>query len=114
MTRTILFLFAVASLTVFFTRTSPAQALCEDGYALCMSGCTNDATAERCMQSCQGARARCLKFGVFKMPAGFVLNQGVLEYIVGQNAQGRALPEPKEKPRRRGVKQPQKPPQSIF
>jgi hypothetical protein len=101
-------------LAMSFQEDARAQSQCEDGYALCMSGCTNDATAERCMQSCQGARDRCVKFGVFKMPAGFVLNQGVMEYIVGQNAQGRALSEPKEKPRRSGVTRPQKRPQSIF
>jgi hypothetical protein len=63
---------------------------CDDGYALCMSGCTNDQTAERCMQSCQGAKARCEKSGIFKMPAGSVLNQGVLEYIVAQKANAQA------------------------
>ena len=72
-------------------------AQCSEGYALCMTGCTNDQTAERCMQSCQQAQTRCLKWGVFKMPAGFVLNQGVMEYIVGQNAQGQAVPMSKRK-----------------
>jgi hypothetical protein len=71
-----------------FAQTRHAQ--CDDGYALCMSGCINDQTAERCMQSCQGAQARCQKSGVFKMPAGFVLNEGVLEYIVGQKARAEA------------------------
>ena len=56
----------------FFTLPAIAQtkdrSQCTDGYALCMTGCTNDQTAERCMQSCQGA------WGVFKMPGGFVLN----------------------------------------
>jgi hypothetical protein len=61
---------------------------CDDGYALCMSGCINDQTAERCMQRCQGALARCEKSGIFTMPA---LNEGVLEYIVGQKSRAEAL-----------------------
>jgi len=78
----------------------PNHAQCDDGYALCMSGCTNDQTAERCMQSCQGAQARCQKSGIFKMPAGFVLNEGVLEYIVGQKAHAEAPTMARKKPTR--------------
>jgi hypothetical protein len=97
MSKAVLFFAAVALLATFFFSERAHANNCEDGYALCMTGCTNDSTAERCMQSCQGAQSRCLKSGVFKMPAGFVLNQGVMEYIVGQNAQGRALPITKRK-----------------
>src|SRR5436190_11796282 len=86
------FVGALAILAIFVFPNLAHANNCEDGYALCMSGCSDDRTAERCMQSCQAARGRCLKFGIFKMPAGFVLNQGVMEYIVGQNALGFAPP----------------------
>jgi hypothetical protein len=56
-----------------------AQAICDDGYALCMSGCATDRSPERCMQRCQEAERRCAKSGVFKMPVGFLLNKNRLQ-----------------------------------
>src|SRR5215213_7167762 len=81
-----LFLLAVGLLAVFFSGKSRAQAQCDDGYALCMSGCVTDRAAERCMQRCQEAERRCTKSGVFRMPIGFLLNRARVEEM--SNAQG--------------------------
>jgi hypothetical protein len=66
-------LFAVATFEA-----ARAQAQCDDGYALCMSGCATERLPERCMQRCQEAERRCAKSGVFKMPIGFLLNKSRL------------------------------------
>src|SRR5436190_3434644 len=75
MTKTILFLFAVACLAVFLFGAARAQSQCDDGYALCMSGCATHSAPERCMQRCQEAERRCAKSGVYRMPVGFLLNK---------------------------------------
>src|SRR3954466_96699 len=77
-----------------------AQPQCEDGYALCMSGCATDRSAERCMQRCQDAERRCSKSGVFRMPGGFLLNRSRVQDM--SHAEGE-LPQNlrrKEAPRR--------------
>src|SRR3954465_10683356 len=81
-----LFLLAVALLAIFFSGKSQAQAQCDDGYALCISGCATDRSAERCMQRCQEAERRCAKSGVFKMPVGFLLNRARIQEM--SSAQG--------------------------
>src|SRR5215213_5096348 len=63
-----------------------AQAQCDDGYTLCMSGCATDRAAERCMQRCREAERRCSKSGVFRMPVGFLLNRSRVEEM--SSAQG--------------------------
>src|SRR3954464_10146316 len=81
-----LFLLAVALLAIFFSGKSQDQAQWDDGYALCMSGCATDRSAERCMQRCQEAERRCAKSGVFKMPVAFLLNRARVEEM--SSAQG--------------------------
>src|SRR3954454_19201765 len=81
-----LFLLAVAFLATFFSGKGRAQAQCDDGYALCMSGCATDLSAERCTQRCQEAERHCAKSGVFKMPVGFILNRARFEEM--SSAQG--------------------------
>src|SRR4051794_39240178 len=96
--RIFLFLLAVGFLAIFFSGESRAQEQCDDGYALCMSGCATDRAAERCMQRCQEAERRCAKSGVFKMPAGFLMNRARVEEM--SNAQGQ-LPQTNKKRRAR-------------
>src|SRR4051794_21761511 len=81
MSKTILFLCAVYLLALFFVKESPAQAQCEDGYALCMPACATRDAPERCMQRCQEAASRCAKSGVFQMPVGFLLNRSRAEEL---------------------------------
>jgi hypothetical protein len=88
---------AIILLPILSRNNTAVAGNCDEGYALCMSGCINEQTAERCMQSCQAAEARCRNSGVFKMPAGFVLRGGVLEHIVAEEAQARALPSPPQR-----------------
>jgi hypothetical protein len=79
MSKTILFLFAVFLLTLFFMKESPALPQCDDGYALCMPACATTDAPERCMQRCHEAATRCAKSGVFRMPVGFLLHRRVVE-----------------------------------
>src|SRR5688572_1499229 len=79
MSRTLVLLTATVLLTVPTFVTAHAQAQCDDGYTLCMSGCATDRAPERCMQRCQEAERRCAKSGVFRMPIGFVLNKNRLQ-----------------------------------
>jgi hypothetical protein len=84
--KTFLFLVSVTLLAIFFSGKGRAQAQCDDGYTLCMSGCATDRAAERCMQRCQEAERRCAKSGVFRMPIGFLLNRTRIEEM--SSAQG--------------------------
>jgi hypothetical protein len=73
MIRTTLFLVLLVLLAFFVSKTVRAQAECEDVYGLCMAGCANDRSAERCMQRCQGSRNRCSMSGSVAMQgAGFL------------------------------------------
>jgi len=63
----------------FFAEASRALPICDDGYGLCMRNCTDDKSAERCMQRCQEATNRCAKSGIFRMPVGFLLNKRRME-----------------------------------
>jgi len=67
---------------------------CDDGYRLCMAGCATERIPERCMQRCQQASERCSKSGVFRMPAGFILNKARIEEV------SRAQAEPLTRSRR--------------
>src|SRR3954454_7086337 len=95
--KTVLFLVAVTFLAIFFCGKGRAQAQCDDGYTLCMLGCATDRAAERCMQRCQEAERRCAKFGVSRMPVGFLLNRTRIEEM--SSAQGE-LPQTGKKGRR--------------
>jgi hypothetical protein len=71
--RTILFLGALVVLVFVLAKNVRAQTECDDVYGLCMAGCANDRSAERCMQRCQGARNRCSLSGSFgTQSAGFL------------------------------------------
>ena len=75
MLRTILFLSALVVLVFVLARNVQAQTECDDVYGMCMAGCANDRSAERCMQRCQGSRNRCSLSGSFAMQgAGFLLH----------------------------------------
>jgi hypothetical protein len=67
MIRTTLFLGALVVIVFVFAKNVRAQTECDDAYGLCMAGCANDRSAERCMQRCQGSRNRCSLSGSFEM-----------------------------------------------
>ena len=79
MVKAVALAFLIGCLAAFFSVSANAQAECDDGYTICMSGCATDRSPERCMQRCQQAAERCSKSGVFKMPIGFLLNKARLQ-----------------------------------
>jgi hypothetical protein len=69
---------AVAAVPAIASGPSRAEVVCDDGYRLCMSYCTTEPAAERCMQWCQDAKFQCASSRAFKMPSGFSLKPGML------------------------------------
>src|SRR3954466_8254034 len=91
MMRTILFLGALIVLVFVLAKNVRAQSECDDVYGLCMAGCANDRSAERCMQRCQGSHNRCSMSGGFAMQgAGFLRTEIPLDQNVRREFYERA------------------------